>query len=104
MVSLKDSKLPIHCWTELSEFRVDGRKDINRKNRKSTDPSVKPLVVPKEELSQATSAPQIEVQHETSQPSFDSRKSTRMTKCRALVGIDQAIATEQQFLETLLLL
>ncbi|KAI5444173.1 hypothetical protein KIW84_012697 [Lathyrus oleraceus] len=44
-------------------------------NVKSIDPSVKPPIVPKEKISQATLASKIEVQHQTSQPSFDSLKA-----------------------------
>ncbi|KAI5396716.1 hypothetical protein KIW84_062805 [Lathyrus oleraceus] len=44
-------------------------------NAKSIDPSVKPPIVPKEKISQATLASKIEVQHQTSQPSFDSLKA-----------------------------
>ncbi|KAI5434545.1 hypothetical protein KIW84_021398 [Lathyrus oleraceus] len=44
-------------------------------NVKSIDPSVKPPIVPKEMISQATLASKIEVQHQTSQPSFDSLKA-----------------------------
>ncbi|CAL5212774.1 unnamed protein product [Lathyrus oleraceus] len=44
-------------------------------NVKSIDRSAKPPIVPKEKISQATLASKIEVQHQTSQPSFDSLKA-----------------------------
>ncbi|KEH30697.1 prefoldin protein [Medicago truncatula] len=44
-------------------------------NVKPIDPSVKPPILPREKTSQATSASKIEAQHQTSQPSFDSRKA-----------------------------
>ncbi|XP_058730402.1 uncharacterized protein LOC131602334 [Vicia villosa] len=48
---------------------------ILSQNVSSIDPNVKSPIVPKEKISQATSASEIEVQHQTSQPSFDRRKA-----------------------------
>ncbi|KAK2434706.1 RNA polymerase II subunit 5-mediating protein [Trifolium repens] len=44
-------------------------------NVKTIDPSEKPPILPREKTSQATPASKTEVQNQTSQPSFDSRKA-----------------------------